>query len=118
MTRWSPDTCSCVVEYDSDDGGKTIRHTASISTCRKHARHAGQAHLDAVHQHNRSKNEVLNHLMDNGLAFDDLEVGYDPDALADDDPVVVKGATAAIDAKITAAMAKFTGRQKYLHRKD
>ena len=69
MTRWSPDTCDCVVEY-TDDGKFT-----AIGVVRKCAKHADTRdhhhHLETVLAHNQRKNQVHNglieHLKETGL---------------------------------------------------
>jgi hypothetical protein len=100
MTRWSPDTCGCVLDYDDK-----IQHVASVQACPKHAHLAGQDHLDGVLAHNRAKNAVLNHLVAGGHDATMLAVGYDPEAPADADPVIVRSAGAKVDQ--AALVAKF-----------
>lgn len=76
MTRWTPDTCGCELEYDGD-----INHVASHRLCPKHAHLTGGAHLAEVLAHNRKKNHVLNaahqHVSDAGGDPSSMRVEYD-----------------------------------------
>ncbi len=85
MTRWSPDTCSCELDYDD----RTFAHVASVSICKKHAGLSGQPHLDAVLSHNRAKNTVLTQLVNAGIDPLTVSVGYDRNAVLAKDPVLV-----------------------------
>jgi hypothetical protein len=67
MTRWSPDTCDCVIEYDND-----IHVTAVIKKCTKHINTKDDiTHFETVLAHNRKKNAVLttvtNHIKNLGI---------------------------------------------------
>jgi hypothetical protein len=77
MTRWSPDTCGCVVDYDDN-----LKVTAVVTKCVKHANTADDAtHFEAVLAHNRKKNAVHNavsdHLAAIGAKSEALVVAYD-----------------------------------------
>lgn len=100
-TRWSPDTCSCVLEYDEG-----INITAVVAACPKHAGNQPTDHLAAVLAHNRQKNRVLSWVVDNGpargVAVDVLDGGakmprlrlaYDPQAAAGNDPLLITNHT-------------------------
>ena len=55
MTRWRPDTCDCMVDYDS-----SITYIATIKTCKEpdHIAVTGtSAHLTILLAHNRSYNQ-------------------------------------------------------------
>lgn len=55
-TRWEPDTCKCIIEYDSiDDQGNFV----NLVHVRKCTAHAAKEHMDVV-QENRTKNEIVN----------------------------------------------------------
>jgi hypothetical protein len=78
VTRWHPDTCSCIIEYDHNAGDDTFIHTATIQACPRHAAVSGQAHFDAVLSHNRAKNSVHNFVMkQQGVIIDRLHCFYD-----------------------------------------
>jgi hypothetical protein len=85
-TRWSPDTCSCVLEYDSD-----IAWTATIAACPKHKAVSGSSdHLAAVFAHNRAKNAVVSQIATmTGADPGTISAHYDPAAPAGNDPVIV-----------------------------
>ena len=105
MTLWSPDTCSCQIEY-SDDGNAT--YIATHNTCDKHqAVTKSAAHLETVLAHNQNKNFVVQHLVDE--LFDGVfphvipfTCTYDRAAPIDDDPVVVEGLTQEQKDKVNA----------------
>jgi hypothetical protein len=64
VTRWSPDTCGCVIEYETDDTetdeSKKHVHHATIKSCPAHSKHHGKPeHLTIVFEENRRKNNVL-----------------------------------------------------------
>ncbi len=97
-TRWSPDTCSCVVEYDEN-----MVHVATISACPKHAALAhSSAHLDAVLAHNRAKNAAAQWLSD--LGVQPLSVHYDPHARGPDPVIVMVPKEAAVTQTHADAM--------------
>lgn len=85
-TRWRPDTCDCVVQYEGD-----AVFVVADYVCPKHAGLDGQALLDKLLAHNRRKNHVLNDLVEQGFDLQDLEVGYDRAADPSDDPVLIRG---------------------------
>jgi len=62
-TRWSPDTCSCVIEYTWDsevpEQDRVHTHSQSVKTCGAHTpRHEKKAHLDTVLEENQRKNKA------------------------------------------------------------
>lgn len=62
-TRWSPDTCECVIEFDwdSETNGDNRVHTISnvINTCDAHKKHAGDmaSHFGDILLENQTKNK-------------------------------------------------------------
>jgi hypothetical protein len=68
-TRWSPDTCDCVLEYewDTDSPEDTRVHTFK-NIERKCDSHAGlnqdHAHYDHVVKENQTKNKMIQKIMD------------------------------------------------------
>lgn len=96
-TRWHPDTCSCVIEFDGvDEQTDQLINPVAIKTCRKHADLPGQALAPIVRDHNGKKNNVLNALVKAGASLQAVSVTYD-----DQDNFVVRGAPAeAIEAVI------------------
>jgi hypothetical protein len=60
MTRWSPDTCGCVIDYDGN-----LNVIAVVTKCAKHADTLhDKHHFDTVLTHNRKKNHVHNALVE------------------------------------------------------
>jgi len=51
LTIWQPDTCDCIIEYDSD-----FKVTDVIARCAEHKGYSGQSLFDKVAEHNRSFN--------------------------------------------------------------
>lgn len=89
MTRWYPDTCSCVIDYDDN-----INVTSVIVKCPKHSGTANDAHhLSIVLSHNRSKNAVLSAAIEvlGSVAAESISVEYDE---ADD--LVISGVKLSI----------------------
>ncbi len=62
VTRWSPDTCGCVLEYEWDDTipqeQRVHKFSKAINLCTYHKALAGKAY-DAVVAENTSKNIVF-----------------------------------------------------------
>ena len=52
MTRWTPDTCYCIIEFDP----VTLNHTNTIQKCTVHSALDGQPLLDAINTHNHANN--------------------------------------------------------------
>lgn len=61
-TRWSPDTCGCIVEYDWDDAVSQEQRShlfrGTVNACLVHAALAGEAHYNTVAVENRTKNRA------------------------------------------------------------
>ena len=70
VTRWRPDTCGCVLEYEWEDtedlDTRTVTHKKTVVTCSAHARLKDQGLYDAVHSENTRKNITF------GLLIEDL----------------------------------------------
>lgn len=66
VTRWSPDTCRCVFEYEWDETTKEDNRTHTLKTvvnrCSEHAL-ADQALFDAVIDENKTKNAVVTEII-------------------------------------------------------
>lgn len=63
-TKWSPDTCDCVIEYEWDETlpAEERTHTQkSIEPCEHHA------HMDDVLVENRGKNQAMAVMEENGV---------------------------------------------------
>ena len=56
-TRWKPDTCECILEYDGQPTGDPV-FVATIQRCQEpsHKNAVGRAHLTVLLAHNRSFN--------------------------------------------------------------
>lgn len=70
ITRWSPDTCECVLEYewDTDDPQETRTHTPVnvVKACPAHSAQETVAQkFNKVNDENTRKNKVLKHALDN-----------------------------------------------------
>ena len=68
-TRWSPDTCGCVIEYEWDDSVPEDQRTHSLSNvvskCPAHAALTDNNTFSSVLDENPRKNNALNHVLDN-----------------------------------------------------
>jgi len=69
-TRWSPDTCSCILEYTWDDSLPQDQITTTLSNInQKCSAHNGLSNTDtwnAITEENPRKNFTLQHILDNG----------------------------------------------------
>ena len=69
VTRWSPDTCGCVLdfEWDTDDDPASRTHTIKniIKKCPVHQSLSVGDTWDAVQDENKRKNRVLKAIFDN-----------------------------------------------------
>lgn len=94
ITRWKPDTCNCVLEYEWDDQepSDTRVHTPiTVEACEVHSSITDVASgFDAVLQENKYKNEAVAVLMEklpaksveivtdkDGSVRKELKVGYE-----------------------------------------
>jgi hypothetical protein len=103
ITRWHPDTCGCILEYEDAEIGKTV-----IRSCDLHAA-AGDAlaiHA-AVLAHNRFKNAVQGHVQDAGDKLGiqdahDIGFSYAKDGTLQMAGPIDDGAKAALQAELAA----------------
>jgi hypothetical protein len=108
MTRWSPDTCSCVIDYDDN-----VNITAVVTKCAKHAGTPDDAtHFETVLAHNRKKNQVhgalVEHLKSLGIdAVAGVFVSYDDN---DDLQIAGSGLPAAEQPKLLAKLSGVLGK--------
>jgi hypothetical protein len=62
ITRWSPDTCECIIEFEWDNI-KTNTFKQTIRACSSHSGHSGKdTHLETLLEENRRKNQALHAL--------------------------------------------------------
>lgn len=91
-TRWSPDTCGCVLEYDWDDAvaddQRTHTYARHVIICVIHAAVSGGSNrYDAVIEENASRMKVLDYIQANfpvlatRIANQGIEsiIGFSPD---------------------------------------
>lgn len=68
-TRWSPDTCECVVEYewDTEQLVTSRSHTGKnvVTACPRHSAPTPDAHFNVVVNDNKLKNDALKVLVAN-----------------------------------------------------
>ena len=67
-TRWSPDTCGCVLEYEWDDTQPDSERTHTIKNvikaCPAHAKHAEKGeHYSVVLEENNRKNIAIDQVL-------------------------------------------------------
>jgi hypothetical protein len=82
MTRWSPDTCGCVIDFKAN--GEEVEVVAVVTKCPKHADTPhDKHHFETVLAHNRRKNHVHNAVVEHlqktkpGARHEDVAVVYD-----------------------------------------
>jgi hypothetical protein len=82
-TRWSPDTCACVIEFQWDDSlsEATRTHSAgtTINQCSLHAGLSVAAHFTALTDENPRKNKILDRIITAfpPLTVDDISWAFD-----------------------------------------
>ncbi|MBA7697332.1 hypothetical protein ES703_105997 [subsurface metagenome] len=63
VTRWSPDTCGCILEYEWDDtleaSARTHSFKKAVKLCEHHKALLGAKAFDQVMSENTRKNTVL-----------------------------------------------------------
>ena len=63
VTRWSPDTCGCVLEFEWDDtqpeSSRTHTYARTVATCPAHSGQVGPTLLASVKDENTRKNRVV-----------------------------------------------------------
>lgn len=69
-TRWSPDTCDCVLEYEWDDvvpeSERTHTPTSVVNTCSAHTSLSGVAgKYNQVLSENQTKNKAIDEIIQN-----------------------------------------------------
>lgn len=67
ITRWSPDTCKCVLEYEWDDLDRPTVHTFSklINACDLHGKIDLKDIFARIKKDNQTKNVIKNELLVN-----------------------------------------------------
>ena len=68
-TRFSPDTCNCVIDYTWDDTlseANRVHTFKNITKCPAHSSQADQTAYDTVFEENPRKNTALQTALDNG----------------------------------------------------
>ncbi len=82
-TRWSPDTCSCVLEYEWDDAinenERTHKFSGAVHVCEHHKTLVGAEVYDKVLSENTQKNMVLGevHKIKPDITIDDYTWSFD-----------------------------------------
>jgi len=76
MTKWSPDTCSCILQYDAN-----LKWIKTHQTCELHNSLTGQKLLDEVLRHNRDNNKKSD--KKGILEIDWMEVQVEPQWLSE-----------------------------------
>lgn len=67
ITRWHPDTCNCIIEYewDTEEPAESRHHVfRNCTICSHHAGLSAAAVYETVGRENRSKNRAYGHLLD------------------------------------------------------
>ena len=82
ITRWSPDTCGCVIDYILDPGMDEPMPHAIVTKCPVHQGMSDDEHMATILEENRRKNmaypAVVASLL--GVAVDDLQGTIDQEA--------------------------------------
>jgi hypothetical protein len=116
-TRWSPDTCSCVIEYQWDDSvDSTLRvHTASktIAQCPQHAGQNLATHFGSLIEENPRKNKIIDKILTQfpALTADDITWSFDSNRLL---TVTIAKLTTVQKAALQTAANNLVGAGKVL----
>ena len=66
ITRWSPDTCGCIVEFEWDNEipveQRTHKHYATLTQCAFHKNMPSEGMYDVLMGENLRKNDTVNKL--------------------------------------------------------
>lgn len=68
ITRWRPDTCDCIIEYEWDDTlpeADRVHNLKTIQRCPAHQAHQKPDAYQAVQDENRRKNKVHSLILEN-----------------------------------------------------
>ncbi len=78
-TKWSPDTCDCVLVYgwDSDDQSKEHKFLRAEKLCAHHKGLASKDAYDKVLDENKRKNRAWKIARDAGIELDDFTFSFD-----------------------------------------
>lgn len=119
ITRWSPDTCECVIDYEWDDSQDENTRTHSfkrtIRACPEHKALAGKPHYDQVLSENTRKNITFDVIQkahpqvtpDNYLWFFDKDRVLQVSLVGVDLPEAAKkGLQTALDARFGEGKVK------------
>src|SRR5215217_5866543 len=82
ITRWSPDTCQCVLEYSWDDtqseNTRTHTPTTIVSKCPAHATIADtNTHFNVIMDENPRKNQSLDEILQNAPSTSWYDINAD-----------------------------------------
>jgi hypothetical protein len=66
ITRWQPDTCECIIDYEWDDTIHPITYTQKqiVKQCSLHSSIKTESILDTIIIENAKKNKVINKIME------------------------------------------------------
>lgn len=77
-TRWQPDTCECIIEFDGvDETTGDLINPVHIKTCNKHEGLEGEKLGKALLNHNRLKNQVVQEAIAQGADEKKVAAHYD-----------------------------------------
>ena len=75
ITRWFPDTCSCVIDFEWDTDNPNAPHTGKevVKACLAHQGFDATAHYNKVLSENQTKNLVIKHVIENAPELVDVD---------------------------------------------
>ena len=80
ITRWAPDTCGCVVEFEWDNEvpveQRTHKHYATLTQCAFHKNTPPKELYDVLMVENRRKNDTVNRLKELHPDYDMFQGWY------------------------------------------
>jgi len=115
ITRWSPDTCQCVLEYtwDSDTPAETRTHTFHrvVRSCPAHVTLQGANKYNEVKNENQNKNRGVG-VVASTLGVDSREVAWNINQNREIELEPQKGLTAQERVDVNAALAAVSPKLK------
>ena len=74
ITRWSPDTCGCVIDFEWDTNDPNAPHVGKtvVSACECHPSEDAVTHHSKLLEENQGKNKALKIIADNLAGYANL----------------------------------------------
>ena len=80
-TRWSPDTCDCIIDFEWDTEDPNAQHTTKsiVKACSFHKGMAAAEHHSVVLSENQMKNKAVQIVAKGNIPLDKIAFSFDKD---------------------------------------